>query len=632
MKTRNVSRLASLVGTAVLSAAFAQSTTQPSVQVGSIPALPPSASAPAVAVDTTTLLAGGSTPNTSSSATWTAPVSSQPIQPVQPIQTQPASTQPAPATTEPATLNLPVSGSPIQPAQPLPGGGASVAVDGVANSVVESAANNTDSTTQSLTVGNQLLQPNGALPQPKPAATTAAPVPSLPASLPAAIKPTRDIKLQPTQQPSTKQPRALQPTRTLQSAPTAPQPIQAQPAPASSSYLPQPYAPVVPQPTQVQTVPTLPTTALPKPAAQAAQPLQPTQTLQRPTLATPATPAVVQQIANQPLPVGAAAVDPRNPLAPLNVPSATPTRGGQPMPLQSNYTQPLAAQPTVPATTVPLVPVAQMQPAPAPAPVPIPTPTNKPPQPLPVATPAPVASPVPVQTMPVQTQPVQPAQPVQMQPVQIQPPVQQVQPVAQPTAPISPNIAPQSQNASAQKPTPQNPVSDIKMNLANTPFSVEQPALTLWGGVSTEQVVQPNLHLGVSYPLRKFKLLNMEFNSAARVHADFSGGLSGGGAILGVDLLAANDSGNIYGGPSFSSAFGNSSGFTLGAVVGYRDNIAVSTLVNQNSVPIANDADSRIGYFLEGKLRYVWQKGPEKDAKYENFWSPGLRAGFTYRF
>lgn len=473
---------------------------------------------------------------------------------------------------------------------------------------------------------------------------------------------TQPQPLQPVQPLNPKRPATPTQPLTPQQPTQAPQPIQNKPETISNpsplqpvtplpgapkqpvtEQNPQPNVPIqptapLPQPKNTPSVPITPNVATPQPLTQPAQPVQTTPAQPTPTqppIVQPARPAQplqpaqpAQNVNTQPVPVPMqpAPVQPAQPLQPAPSPVNHPVKG-QPQP-----TQPIQ-QPVTPIAP-PQVPNVPTNPAQAVQQQPI-TPIA-PPQNMPTLAPAPMPTVTPVGTpMPTAPAPLQPTQPVVQPAAPTVQPIQPVQPI--PTDNSGNPITPQSTPSATSNQPVQRPVKGLKMISRNSPFSNQQQGLTFWGGLSTERIVMPGFHLGLSYPLGELNLFGAQFGSAVRVHADLSGGIKESSAIIGADWLLANASGNIYGGPSISGSLGNSgSGLALGGLVGYRDNLAISSLFNQNSVAVSSDLDTRLGYFAEFKLRYMLgnKSTDNKTAatNAENVFSPGFRAGLTYRF
>ncbi|MFC4425829.1 hypothetical protein [Deinococcus navajonensis] len=142
---------------------------------------------------------------------------------------------------------------------------------------------------------------------------------------------------------------------------------------------------------------------------------------------------------------------------------------------------------------------------------------------------------------------------------------------------------------------------------------------TLWGGFSSELVILPELFAGFSTPLGQ----NNGLTYSLRGTAEATLGL----AALGADVLFSRAPNGLYGGPSAAVIFGQEFGYLAGGVIGYR-----------------NQDRERIGFFLEGKLRYLVLREavhsheppapgqPDRAPSDFTFPSPGLRFGLTYRF
>lgn len=140
-----------------------------------------------------------------------------------------------------------------------------------------------------------------------------------------------------------------------------------------------------------------------------------------------------------------------------------------------------------------------------------------------------------------------------------------------------------------------------------------QDGVTVWGGVSSELIIVPTLYGAVSVPA-----------GAAAPNLLVRGGLQYVGyTALGADLLFSAGPRGVYGGPSAAVIFGENSGWLAGGVLGYRNTFG----------------GSRLGFFVEGKARYLFLNDavtpnypPGSPAQDFRFVSPGVGFGLTYRF
>ncbi|MEF2278129.1 hypothetical protein V3W47_07435 [Deinococcus sp. YIM 134068] len=151
---------------------------------------------------------------------------------------------------------------------------------------------------------------------------------------------------------------------------------------------------------------------------------------------------------------------------------------------------------------------------------------------------------------------------------------------------------------------------------AQTTFSTtvpERERVTLWAGLSTEFIVLPGLHLGLSGPIAQAGATSVSLRGTL----DTIGvpGLDAFLPVVGADLLLSRPVGpvTIYGGPGVATLLGAVWG--VGGTVGVRDRFGAG----------------RVGWFGEARARYIVGSGTS-DLASGIVVSPGLRAGVTYRF
>lgn len=113
-----------------------------------------------------------------------------------------------------------------------------------------------------------------------------------------------------------------------------------------------------------------------------------------------------------------------------------------------------------------------------------------------------------------------------------------------------------------------------------TPVRASLDGPTLWGGLSSELLVVPTLSAAVRVPVGTAGDLHVNLRGTAETTI--------GVTALGAEVLLSRGSSGLYGAPSAALILGRSSGWLAGSVIGYR-----------------HQQRERIGFFVEGKLRYL---------------------------
>ncbi|CAM4057309.1 hypothetical protein [Deinococcus frigens] len=171
----------------------------------------------------------------------------------------------------------------------------------------------------------------------------------------------------------------------------------------------------------------------------------------------------------------------------------------------------------------------------------------------------------------------------------------------------------------------QPPQQQTQELVPSTPQTLwPQPApeqFTVWGGLSSEVLILPELFAAVSAPVLNVGQTRLNLRAGMEV---FYGLIA-----LNAEALIGGNGGGLYGGPSTALMLGANSGWAAGGVLGYR----------------SRPSQSRLGFFAESKLRYLVLRnvtpissplllpGQTPSAPADlRLLSPGLRLGVTYRF